>query len=448
MYDADVEVLDQLYTPTTRTGFERGLVGGLLVYPNYLEDVAPIVQPAHIGDSAARIVYGVMRDLVAFGKPFDLLLIQNEIVNRGELAAAGGLSGLSAFMNLAPALPTTVVTYAKEVRKAAVESERYGVVLSACAELKTGVADSGAVCNDLVAKLQQIDRGDLTGREARTTKQILADCLDPAKRGSFVATGWRGLDLIHGGGLADGSLTVIGAGPSIGKTQVLNNIACLSRKDGKPARVLFLSLEMGEAELTSRFLAILGNLNLGAVKNLQYGLAGDYSEKLHRKAFEAGAKAFDELPLLMFSGSLDADGLREMAARYARRYDLLIVDYLQRLDGPKGQKTLDRVEAASRACKDIAVQYNVPVITAASLNREGYRDKQVKPDLANLRECGNIEFDADNAWMLWRDKDNPMRREELELHIRKQRNGPLDCLLFDMHLATGRIVERDRFGNE
>ncbi len=155
--------------------------------------------------------------------------------------------------------------------------------------------------------------------------------------------------------------------------------------------------------------------------------------------FEKGAVA--GLSILLATGSYDVEGIQELAARYEGRYDVIIVDYLQRIGGTRGQRTLDRVEAASRACKDIAVDYNVPVIAAASLNREGYRDKSTRPDLAHLRECGNIEFDADFVWMLWRDKHDAVTRETLELHIRKQRNGPLGMGECHFDLPTGRITE-------
>lgn len=426
---------------SARQEIERALVGGLLNRPECVKDVAAVVQPAHFGDMAAKAVYACIRDMAALGGHIDLLLVVNELKNRQEFDVIGGYDLIHALTDYVPDA-AGVLAYAEEVRKAAMTNERLGAVAGAYCELFRDGADSGAVCTDLIARLNQIDRDDWQRREALTAREILRECLDPGKRAALIETGFEAMDGVLGGGLAVPSLTVIGAAPSMGKTQLANNLATKMRKNGNPARVLYLSLEMGKPEMACRFIAMLGGIDLGAAKNIQYGRASDYTERTHGAAFDRGAELFADLSILMFAGSLDADGVREFAARYSGRYDVLILDYLQRVGGQRNQKALERVEAASRACKDIAVQHDVAVIALASLSREGYRDKTVKPDLAHLRECGTIEFDADNILMLWRNKDDAPTREVLELHVRKQRNGPLDTLFFDFNLHTGRISER------
>lgn len=440
----DEEIEDQEVAEpaiSARVEIERALVGGLLNWPDCIKDVAAIVQPRHIADVQARTVYACMRDMVALGKYVDLVLMVNELQARHEFDALGGYGFINEITQNIPDA-ASIPAYADEIRRAAASNERLGAVAHAYGDLVQDGTDSGAVCADLIVRLNQISRDDWQKREALTAREILKECLDPGERAAFIATGFKTLDGLHGGGLAIPSFTVIGAGPSMGKTQLANNLAVRMRKNDQPARVLYLSLEMGRAEMACRFIAMLSGTNLGAVKAIQYGRASDHVEQMHGGAFDQGAEKFASLPLLMFTGSLDADGVQEFAARYNGRYDVLVLDYLQRVGGQKTQRTLERVEAASRVCKDIAVQHDVAVIALASLSREGYRDKSVKPDLAHLRECGTIEFDADNIWMLWRNKDDLPTRDVLELHVRKQRNGPLDTLNLDFDLGTGQISER------
>ena len=424
---------------SARTEIERALVGGLIVHPELINAVSVVARPGDLGDLAARVTYTCIRDMAAAGRYVDRLLTINELKTRKEFDFIGGYDIIREMTELALDV-ADIMAYADEVRKAAAANERLGAVAQAYGDLVQEGVDSAAVCSNLAARLNQIEHGDLQNREALTTRAILKECLDPGKRAAFVATGYGSVDGLHGGGLAVPSLTVIGAAPSMGKTQLANNLASQMRKGGNPARVLYLSLEMGRSEMACRFIAMLGGIDLGVGKAIQYGRASEHTEQAYGEAFDQGAESFAALPLRMFAGSLDADGVREFAARYGGGYDVLILDYLQRVGGQRNQKALERVEAASRVCKDVAVQHDVAVIAIASLSRDGYRDKATKPDLVHLRECGSIEFDADNIWMLWRDRNDSSAR--LELCVRKQRNGPLDTLGLDFDLRTGRISER------
>ncbi len=430
--------------PNPAWDMECALVGALLLCPEELPAVLPIVRPDDLSHEPARRVYEAITFMAGGGVPIDAVLLARELKQRGTFEAVGGVTGLSAFTD-ATASGANAKHYAECVAKAARERRQSAVIVRAYQELSAGGADHDGICRDLIAELQAANASAMRRREAKLASEIILDCLDTEKTDSFVSTGYRALDGVHGGGLSTGSLTVIGAAPSVGKSQFSINLATRMKREDAAARVLYLSLEMAEAELMCRFVALLGEATLGAIKTIFHRRAHGHTLDAYGWQFEQGARRVGELPLRMLCGGMDADGLRETAARYAGRYDVLIVDYLQRVAGQKGQKTLERVEAASRACKDIAVEHGAAVIAIASLNRDGYRDRSVKPDLAHLRECGNIEFDADNVWMLWREKASGTNQEALELHVRKQRNGPLDVVNFEFDLPVGRIWES---GNE
>ncbi len=170
------------------------------------------------------------------------------------------------------------------------------------------------------------------------------------------------------------------------------------------------------------------------------GNAKDYTWKTFGWSFDVGKQAAEKLPIRTIYGAFKPEDLVALAARYAGRIDVMVVDYLQLVSGEKGQKTLDRVAAASRVCKQIALSNDIHVIAISSLNRDGYR-QDAKPTLASLRETGNIEFDADNVWLLWRKKEPGVNLEDMEADIVKQRNGPLDMITFRFELTSGIITE-------
>lgn len=440
MFGDDVDILEEPAL-SADAELERAFVGGLITWPDYVPAIAPKVHPEHIGDQTARTVYNRIRGMVAAGIPVDGLLLVTELKRCGEFEDIGGVSGISALTDAA-STGENLSSYADKIITASMERKRLSVVSAASRKLCEPEHDSCAVCNDLIATLNQIAKSDFRKREARTLKDIALTCMNPENRDQLVSTGYAMLDDNSGGGLANGGFALLGAGPSYGKTQFLNNLMTQMKVGERTARILFLSLEMSEPELFNRLMALQSGLYLSTTKKFVYGQVDDELDRMYGEKFGRELEASLELPLRIVTGSQDVDSIREITNRYRDTFDILIVDYLQRIGGTRGQKTLERVEAASRALKDLAVDLNIPVIAAASLNREGYKDKNVRPDLANLRECGNIEFDADYVWMLWRDKDDPEKRETLELHVRKQRNGPLGMLEFNFNLPTGRITEK------
>lgn len=424
-------------------GVEFALVGALLLSPEEYPSVAAVVKPADIRNARARKVFEVIRFLAGGGTPIDPVLVRSELERQGELDEVGGSTGLADFVN-APTSGAHAGHYAESVARNARERRIRDAIRKADMDIDSGEMAVEEVCATLRADLKEAEAGDAGKLRAESLFEITMRQLDPDMRRDLVATGYPLLDVCHGGGIARGSLTIVGAAPSIGKTQFVINLTPALEYQGKPARVLYVSMEMGESEMSQRLVAMMSGLNIHTTKAFFQLTASKYTRDEYGPKFEAGLHAIQGLPVRMVSGSFTADELRSIAYRHAGMFDVMIVDYLQRCKGEKGQSTRDRVETATRACKDIAMDNDAAVIAIASLNRDGYKDGASRPDMQHLRESGNIEFDADNIWMLWRKKDSSVNTEDMELYIRKQRNGPLSTILYEFELPTGVISEKSQ----
>ena len=421
----------------TQESLEYTIIGTLLAYPQAAGKIINNIGPYDFALLPARQAFEAMQQLTDTGKPIDLTLVANELASRNSLEDVGGESGLAQLLDYAVD-GQLMDAYVDKLLHNAGKRHMKHLVKHAYQKLEKG-SDISEVRASLLADLNSLVIAD--GMKAPSSIDDILDCLNAASEQHMIRTGYQKLDALHGGGLTRGGMTVIGAAPSIGKTQFVINLITRMMSDGYAARTLCLSMEMSSPEMLNRLIAVYGNMNQATVKATMQGIEGTSLPSVTLDSTEKVMMQVRDLPVKFLSGSFTADNLQSIAASTSGQYDVIVVDYLQRCAGTKQQKTLERVEAASRACKDIALRHNVAVIAVASLNRDGYRERDIRPDLSHLRECGNIEYDADNVWMLWREKNEGVHEETLELHIRKQRNGPLDWLRYNINLPTGRVTE-------
>jgi replicative DNA helicase len=420
---------------------EFALVGSLILSPEELPRVAALLRPDDFQNKQARLVYETIRFLGADGRPADLVLIVDDLRRRGELDEAGGAVGITAFTEAAIS-GANAQHYAEKVADASRERKQRAAIEAAYLAIDGG-EKAAAVVAELRSDLETAEMSGGRNLEARPIAEVIAECLRNEAPAAAITTGYEQWDLLHGGGLATGDVTVIGAAPSIGKSQFAINLEARMRRSGAPARSLHVSMEMTARDITARFIAMLGGMNTVTARTMLRGSARDYTWENYGWSFEAGRQLAEKLSVKTVYGAFKPEDLAALAARYAGRIDVMVVDYLQLVAGEKNQKTLDRVAAASRACKQIALANDIHVIAISSLNRDGYRH-DAKPTLASLRETGNIEFDADNVWLLWRKKEPGANVEDLEADIVKQRNGPLDMIAFRFELASGIIAEKGK----
>ena len=233
-----------------------------------------------------------------------------------------------------------------------------------------------------------------------------------------ITTGFNDIDIMTAG-LQKKEMSVVGARPSIGKSVFAFDVARHAAKSGK--RVVFFSLEMSEEMLTDRMMA--GELMVKASR-IKIPILLDADDQ--RKMSES--KMTDELTTLHIcdDSSIDIMGIRAKCKEIMFKHgpiDLVIVDYLQYMGGDRDKRI--RVENNSMGLKNLAKDIDVHVMVISSMSRAGTARNDKRPAMSDLRESGQIEFDADVIILMHRDVDakEVEQRRITEMNFTKQRNG-------------------------
>jgi len=376
---------------------------------------------------AHREIYRVMQDLHDRSIKPELVALTNELGRTGAIDQIGGVDYL---MELVEASPTTanIGYYVKQVKERSQRRKLKGI-----AEAITRHADAMPV-SELLEKIEaQVDvvRGKpengpkkVTSAIKKAMKTLEARC-EHKGRIPGTSTGLHSLDKLLGG-VQEAKFYIIAGRPGMGKTALAMDMA---RHIAKEKTVLMFSMEMPEEELGERALSSEGKVDNGKIR---FGLidAADMSrlngaaERLHRSSLW-----IDDSPVLT------VNEIRARAKQIKRKHDLglVIVDYLQLIDG-KGSR-YDIVTEASRQLKLLSKEVNAPVIALCQLNRSLEQREDKRPKMADLRESGALEQDADAILFCYREAiycdckgmaECPKgHSQSAEIIIGKQRGGPL-----------------------
>ena len=279
--------------------------------------------------------------------------------------------------------------------------------------------------------------------EAATVADALNALCDRVERQSedgkapCVPTGLAGLDRLLGGGYINGGLHVIGARPAVGKSALALQIALNAAKAG--TRVLYVSLEMNPEDCSAR---LVGNLGGGSAARFMFG--GTLEEEEYKR-FASGMSQLSKLPIVFNRRS--GINIRQIEALcFREKPGLLVIDHLGLLEPPEKRLSLyESTTRNSRALKLLAMRLDIPVLCLCQLNRAAASDRSgdFRATMANLRESGAIEQDADTVCLL----HNPPCESSgvgtpslLELWLDKNRRGPCGHVDATFYKATGRIV--------
>ncbi len=261
-----------------------------------------------------------------------------------------------------------------------------------------------------------------------------------------IPTGFTDLDKMLGG-LQRGDLLIVAARPGVGKTSLMLNLAYNAAHRHRQ-RVAVFSLEMGNEQLIQRFAATETGIDSQRLRR------GDLNDDEWARLSQV-CMQMSEMPIFLDdSPSLSPLDLRVKARRIYQEYglDLIIVDYLQLMQGEGGRMGENRVQEISyisRALKQIARELKVPLIAGSQLSRTLEQRSDKRPMLSDLRESGSIEQDADIVSFIYRDElYNPdtEHKNVAEVIIGKNRNGPTGKidLFFDKNLTAFRNMARER----
>ena len=421
---------------------ENAVVGSILIDPRCLPDVTQILSPQDFGTEVNRAIYQAALTLSAQGQAIDPVLICRETERAGNAVPAQYI------LQLMDTTPTAanVKEYAELTRENAI---RRGVAELAT-RIQTG-ANEGEDPHELLA--QMLNEANALEKEG-TNKTLLSpidlalrwydhrEKVESGKSAAFVPTGYRDLDLILGGGLIASGMHVLAARPGMGKTTFALNIADRAAKSTGP--VLFVSLEMDDEQVTAKRLA-----RESGIQSSKLLMSSELTEEEARKMADANDKLIMHQLYVNAKPSATVAEIAGMA-RQVNNLKLIVIDYMGKIAWKKDSGKFSLYETTTQNSADVktlARTFKVPVLVLCQINRESEKRQDKRPNLADLRDTGAIEQDADTVTFLYRqdyygnkaDRD-PYMPEETECIVAKNRHaGTGECKLL-FYPATSKFV--------
>jgi replicative DNA helicase len=424
---------------------EQAVLGGMLLSKDAIADVLERLRPGDFYRPNHQSVYDAILDLYGRGEPADAVTVAAELDRRGLLRRIGGAPYLHTLIS-------TVPTAANAGFYAGIVAEK--ALLRRLVEAGTRVVQygyAGAEGSDVaeVVDRAQAEIYDVT--EGRTSEDFIAleDLLQPtmdeidaiASNGGLargVPTGFTELDDLTNG-LHPGQMIIVAGRPGMGKSTVALDFLRACSIKHRLASVVF-SLEMSKSEIVMRLLSAEAKIKLADMRSGR--MSDDDWTRLARRMSE-----ISEAPLYIDdSPNLTMMEIRAKARRLSQRagLKLIVVDYLQLMSsGKKFESRQQEVSEFSRSLKLLAKELEVPVVAVSQLNRGPEQRTDKKPMLADLRESGSLEQDADMVVLLHRpdafDRDDP-RGGEADFIVAKHRNGPTKTITVAHQLHLSRFT--------
>jgi replicative DNA helicase len=410
---------------------ERSILGAILLDNLAYHQAAEHLKADDFSLDSHRRIYSRMVDLAESSRPIDMITLVEELERRKELEAIGDVAYISGLVDGVPDRPS-IEHYIKIVRDKALLR---GLIHAANAAITRAAEQSDPaeeILNDAEAAIFQLSEKRI-GRGFVGVKDIVKESfgsidalLQRGQRITGLATHYADLDEMTSG-LQKSDLVIIAARPSMGKTAFALNIAENAAIQDRKVVGVF-SLEMSREALVQRLLCSASRVDSHKLRT------GFLTREDDAKVLRAGEELADA-PI--FIDDTPGIALSEMRAKARRlmqsqgRLDLIIVDYLQLMSGgsKRYENRTQEVSAISRGLKALAKELTVPVIALSQLSRAPEsRGVDHRPQLADLRESGSIEQDADVVAFIFREEvykqDDPELQGKAELIIAKQRNGP------------------------
>ena len=423
---------------------EWSVLGSILVDADYaLPIVNRMLTPEDFSDPCCAKALEIWQRAHDEDKPMDAVLLETELESAGF-----GLvdTEMREWLNV----PTSrnVEEYARRVKEDA-NRRRLMEILNTAREGDTEGADWREIYEQLRSDLDSIGATTSAGIMCSEDMTELIyrhyEAVKENPEATFCKSGFTDLDRVLGGGFQKSGLYIIGARPGMGKTTLALNIA--ERVVQRGDAVLFISLEMSRVQIMAKRMAIMGRMPYSKIMN------GTLTDGIFETRFR---QTLGEMAFLPFycsdSSALTVAEIAGMA-RSVKDLKLIMVDYLGLIRSTNESKKLyEQVTEISRDLKALAKRLNVPVVALCQVNRQSVQNKDKKPTLADLRDSGSIEQDADGVIMLYRpdyfrtdkDENEGTGIDEIHLIIAKNRHGEGNgTIKMNWVGVTGQITEID-----
>lgn len=396
---------------------ERALLGGLLAWPEALDDVAAMLTPEDFYARSHRATFAVLLDMRTRRVNVDAATVLDELAAVGALEDLGGRAGLHEIARAA-IVDADPVDLARRVRDKAQARHVIETARRLSQQAYEGSLSGPALVDAMRAATTMLERDEASNTV--TVRGMLDEAFNEITATTFtrgIGTGFHALDGIIETGFEAGQLVLVGARPGMGKTAFLLNLG--RAMIGCSTTVGFLSFEMTRRQLMRRLLSAQTGIPMNRLRGGVF--LAEHEETLLNEACEALKHGCAHLVVDDSSGPTTS-ALRSKCRTLVEKHgcQLLFVDHLGLIRPPTTDRTIrstvDVVSHVSRELKALAVDLKVPVIAACQLNREaakGHRNRKGSsehdtssvqdPTLTDLRDSGSLEQDADMVLLLHRD---------------------------------------------
>jgi len=414
---------------------ERAVLGGLMLETHRFDTVIQVIKDNDFDGKDHQIIFQSMAELIEENKPLDPLTVSEKLDNKNSLNKVGGKDYLIELATTTPSA-ANLEAYAEIIRQRSITRKLIKTNSEISELINNPQGQDGLALLDKAESMifALNDESSQDNDTMESMKSLIPKTMDrlhelSEKKGGLIgsSTGFKDLDTKLQG-IQNGDLIVVAGRPSMGKTSLAMNLAenVLVDRDTKGA-VLIFSLEMPGESLTTRMLSGMCKLNQ---QNVRSGQLKDNELKL---LLQEGER-LKNLPLWIDDSSLLSPmELRAKARRLARQEEhglsLIVVDYLQLMQLPtSSENRVNQISEISRSLKSLAKELQVPVIALSQLNTAVEQRPNKRPIMADLRDSGAIEQDADVILFIYRDEvynEDSDQGNKAEIIIGKQRNGPI-----------------------
>ncbi|MCA9025817.1 MAG: replicative DNA helicase [Planctomycetaceae bacterium] len=407
---------------------ERSVLGSCLLQTDVIDDVLMMIRSSYFYSDAHQKIFSAILAMHERGiRGIDAVTVNHELQKRGQLEDIGGPTTIMQILATVPH-----AAYAEHYARIVREKWLQRTLIDACSETLRETYDSTDETDDILARAEQRVFSIVEQQES-IDKFAIRDILDDTFARIFermdqegtisgLHTGFDGLDGLTSG-FQSSELIVLAARPSMGKTALVCNFALSIARDSN-AGVLLFSLEQSKLELAERLLCIQARINGHKLRQ------GDLDEIEQHSLHEASNEMRNFPIFIDDTAGRTISQIAAVSRRLKRRDNIgiVIIDYLQLIESDdKAMPREQQIATITRRLKFLAKDLSIPVIALAQLNRGVEQREDKRPRLADLRESGAIEQDADIVMFLHRPEAyNPEDRPgEADLIVAKNRSGPI-----------------------
>jgi replicative DNA helicase len=433
---------------------EQSILGGILLDNHAINNVLEILEISDFYSEAHRKIFSAIIDLGEKSEPSDLITLSNQLRDKNQIDAIGGVAYLASLVDNVPSA-ANISYYSKIVKEKSILRKLIGASTAILDKSYSSTSDVENVLDDAEHAIFEISQNKIRP-SFFPLKELIKDSFKTIEKlyerkelVTGVPTGYDDVDKLTSG-LQNSELIIVAGRPSMGKTAFAINIAQNAAIEmGVP--VAIFSLEMSKEQLALRMLSSEARVDS---QRLRKGFLGETDWP---KLTTAAGKLSDA-PI--FIDDSPAISVLEMKAKTRRLkaetgLGLVVLDYLQLMRGRDSSLPREQeISEISRSLKALAKELDVPVVALSQLNRQVESRTDKRPQMADLRESGAIEQDADVIMFIYRDEvynkseDNP-EKGLAEIIIGKQRNGPTGkaklTFLNDYTRFENRAVVRDYY---